>query len=111
MLSWGCVCVCSVMPNSFATAWTVAHQAPLSVEFSRQEYWSGWPFPSPGYLLNLGIESASPAFHISCIVGRFFIEWTQAMQVMRSRQIHGNIYPEEAIEYETKTEPSLHHLK
>ena len=36
----------------FATAWTVAHQAPQSVEFSRQEYWSGLPFPSPGDLLN-----------------------------------------------------------
>ena len=31
----------------FATVWTMAHQAPLSKEFSRQEYWSGWPFPSP----------------------------------------------------------------
>ena len=40
----------------FATQWTVAHQAPLSMGFSRQEYWSGLPFPSPGYLPNLGIE-------------------------------------------------------
>ena len=32
----------------FATLWTVAYQAPLSMEFSRQEYWSGLPFPSPG---------------------------------------------------------------
>ena len=32
----------------FVTPWTVAHQAPLSIEFSRQEYWSGLPFPSPG---------------------------------------------------------------
>jgi len=36
--------------------WTVAHQAPLSMEFSRQEYWSGLPFPSPGDLPNPGIE-------------------------------------------------------
>ena len=41
--------------------WTVAHQAPLSMEFSRQEYWSGLPFPSPGDLLNPGIEAWSPA--------------------------------------------------
>ena len=34
------------MPNSFATPWTVARQAPLSMEFSRQEYWNGLPFPS-----------------------------------------------------------------
>ena len=39
----------------------VAHQAPLSMEFTRQEYWSGLPFPSPGNLLNPGIEPMSPA--------------------------------------------------
>ena len=44
----------------FATLWTVAHQAPQSVGFSRQEYWSGLPFPSPGDLPNPGIESRSP---------------------------------------------------
>ena len=38
-----------------------AHQAPLSMGFSRQEYWSGLPFPSPGYLPNPGIEPGSPA--------------------------------------------------
>ena len=43
---WGVVCVCSVMSDS-ATPWTVAHQAPLSMGFSRQKYWSGLPFPSP----------------------------------------------------------------
>ena len=41
--------------------WTVACQAPLSIGFSRQEYWSGLPFPSPGDLPNLGIEPGSPA--------------------------------------------------
>ena len=40
---------------------TVACQAPLSMEFSRQEYWSGFPFPSPGYLPHPGIEPGSPA--------------------------------------------------
>ena len=44
----------------FATPWTVAHQAPLSMEFSRREYWSGWPFPSPGDLPDPGIENRSP---------------------------------------------------
>ena len=39
--------------------WTVALQAPLSMGFSRQEYWSGWPFPSPGDLPNPGIEPRS----------------------------------------------------
>ena len=50
---------CSVMDDS-ATPWTVALQAPLSMEFSRQEYWSGLLFPPPGDLPNPGIESASP---------------------------------------------------
>ena len=45
----------------FATPWTVAHQALPSVGFSRQEYWSGLPFPPPGDLLNPGIEPRSPA--------------------------------------------------
>ena len=44
----------------FATPWTVAYQAPLSMGFSRQEYWSGLPFPSPGDLPNPGIEPGSP---------------------------------------------------
>ena len=44
-----------------ATPWTVALQAPLSMEFSRQEYWSGLPCPPPGDLPNLGIKSRSPA--------------------------------------------------
>ena len=40
--------------------WTVAHQAPLSMEFSRQEYWSGMPFPFPGDLPNPGIKPGPP---------------------------------------------------
>ena len=46
---------------TLATPWTVARQAPLSMGFSRQEYWSGLPFPSPGDLPNPGIEPGSPA--------------------------------------------------
>ena len=44
----------------FATPWTIAYQAPQSTESSRQEYWSGLPFPSPGDLPNPGIEPGSP---------------------------------------------------
>ena len=44
----------SVMSDSLRSPWTIAHQAPLSMEFSRQEYWSGLPFPSPGDLPNPG---------------------------------------------------------
>ena len=70
-----CVCVCactrtrSVMSDS-ATPWTVAHQAPLSMGFSSQEYWSRLPSPSPGDLPNPGVEPtslASPA-----LAGGFF---------------------------------------
>ena len=43
------------------TPWTVAYQVPLSMGFSRQEYWSGLPFPSPGDLPDPGIEARSPA--------------------------------------------------
>ena len=52
------VCVLSRV-QLFATPWTVACQAPLSKEFSRQEYWSGLPNPSPGDLSNPGIEPES----------------------------------------------------
>ena len=45
----------------FVTPWTVGHQAPPSTEFSRQEYWSGLPFPSPRDLPNSGIKPGSPA--------------------------------------------------
>ena len=44
----------------FATPWTVAHEAPLSMGFPRQEYWSGLPFPSPGDLPDPGMEPTSP---------------------------------------------------
>ena len=50
------------MSNSFATTGTVAHQAPLTLGFPRQEYWSGLPFPPPGGLLDPEVEPMSPAF-------------------------------------------------
>ena len=49
------------MSDSFVTPWTVAHQVPLSIGFSRQGYWSGLLFPSPGDIPNPGIELRSPA--------------------------------------------------
>ena len=48
----------------FVTPWTVAHQAPLSMGFSRQEYWSGLPFLSPRDLPNPGTEPGSPALQV-----------------------------------------------
>ena len=51
----------------FATPWTVAYQAPHSMGFSRQEYWSGLPFPSPGDFPDPGIEPGSPAFQADAL--------------------------------------------
>ena len=51
----------------FATSWTVAYQAPLSMGFFRQEFWSGLPFPSPGDLPDPGIEPGSPALQADAL--------------------------------------------
>ena len=51
----------------FATPWTAGYQAPPSMEFSKQEYWSGLPFPSPGDLPNPGIEPGSPSFQADAL--------------------------------------------
>ena len=60
MKSLGCV-------RLFATPWTVAHQAPPSMEFSRQEYWSGLPFPSPGDLPDIRIKPRSPSLRVKAL--------------------------------------------
>ena len=57
---WDLIISCFCCVWLFATLWTVACQAPLSMGFSRQEYWSGLPFPLPGDLPNPGIEPVSP---------------------------------------------------
>ena len=51
----------------FATPWSIAHQAPLSMGFSRQEYWSELPFPSPGDLPNPGIELRSSSLQAAAL--------------------------------------------
>ena len=63
MVSGPRICVLSQFScvQLFATLWTVVFQAPLSMGFSTQEYWSGLPLPTPGDLPNLGIEPVSPA--------------------------------------------------
>ena len=66
------VCMCYMLNRVqlFMILWTVACQTPLSMEFSRQEYWSGLPFPTPGDIPDPGIEPASLArdgTHVSCI--------------------------------------------
>ena len=54
----------------FAILWTIAHQVPLSMGFSRQEYWSGLPFPPPRHLPNPGMEPVSPALQIESLPPR-----------------------------------------
>jgi len=64
---YACVLSCVWL---FATPWTVACQTPLSMKFSRQEYWSGLPFPAPGDLPNPEVEPAS--LESPALAGRFF---------------------------------------
>ena len=65
--SLNCCCLVAVS-FSFATTWTVAHQASLSMGFSRQEHWSGLPFPSPGDLPDPEIEPRSPALQVDSLL-------------------------------------------
>ena len=71
----------------FVTLWTVAHQAPLSMGFSRQEYWSGLPCPSPGYLPEPGVKRVSLQFSSAQSLSRvrlFVTPWTTAHQASLS---------------------------
>ena len=71
LLEWSSVCVYMLSHvQLFLTPWTMACQAPLSMEFSRQEYWSRLPFPSPGYLPKPGIKPVS--LMSPALAGRFF---------------------------------------
>ena len=72
----------SVVSNC-ATPWTAASQAPLSMGFSRQKYWTGLPFPSPGDLPDPGIEPRSPALQADALVGPIF---TPILQMRKLRQ-------------------------
>ena len=56
------------MSDSVAALWTVAHQAPLSMGFPRQEYWSGLSLPSPGDLLDPQIQPRSPALQVDFLL-------------------------------------------
>ena len=62
------VCLVAQSCPTLANPHTVACQASLSMGFSRQEYWSGLPFPSPGDLLNSGIEPGSPALQADSLL-------------------------------------------
>ena len=59
----------------FVTPWTIAHQAPLSMGFSRQEYWNGLPCPPPGNLPNPGIEPMSPGVPVIQVESLLLSHW------------------------------------
>ena len=85
---------CSVVPNS-VTMWTVAYQAPVTMGFSRPEYWSGVPFPTPGDIPNPGIEPtflASPALaavfqSLSCVQ---LCDLMDCMYSLPGSSVHGD---------------------
>ena len=66
-ISWNSVVLVDQSCPIFATLWTVAHRAPLSIGFPRQENWSGLPFPSPRALHDPGIKPTSPALQVDSL--------------------------------------------
>ena len=78
------------MSDSFATLCTIACQAPLSMGFSRQDYWSGLPFPSPGHLPDPGIKRVSPV-----LAGRFFtteLPWKSTWVIVVQSPTHVQLF-------------------
>ena len=74
----------------FATPWTVAHQAPLSTGFSRQEYWSGLLCPPPGDLPNPGIKPGSPALQVHSLLLSYQGSPHKAVMYQLSRKFGNN---------------------
>ena len=73
----------------FATPWIVAYQAPPSMGFSRQEYWSGLPFPSPGDLPDLGLEPRSPALQADALTSEPHLK--KKKKEKEAKEIHFSI--------------------
>ena len=75
----------------FVTPWSITLQAPLSIEFSKREQWSGQPFPSPRDLPNPGIEPRSPALQADCLLSkppRFRVDFLQDCLIsLQSRRL------------------------
>ena len=99
----GCVCVCvcaRVRARAwaltliwlFATPWTVAHQVPLSMEFSRQEYWSGLPFPPPGDFSGPTQVSNPCLLHLLCLLHLHVDFFTAAPPGKLQGLLRGQIY-------------------
>ena len=87
-LSRACVLSHFSRVGLFVTLWTVACQAPLSMGFSRQEYWNGLPFPSPGDLLNPEIKTGSPALQSDSLLSELLgvnYNFQQTFQILPYR--------------------------
>ena len=87
------VCYLLIHVWLFVTLWTVAHQAPLPIGFSRQEYWSGLPFPSPGIFLSQGLNPGLLKW------GRFFTIWA-------SREAQWNLTHQPGCQFNIEKMPS-----
>ena len=87
-------CVLSYV-QLYATLWTVAHQAPPSMGFSRQEYWSGLPFPSPGDLPDPGVEPRSPTLQVDALTseppGKPHYNMELDIKLGGSKQLHREV--------------------
>ena len=86
--------------SDFKTLWTIARQAPLSMGLSKQEYWSGLPFPSPEDLPNPGIEPGAPSFQAdslpfepqgNCQKGKAQAKYTQEMNMVQLKKTKKNL--------------------
>ena len=79
----------------FATPWTVAHQAPPSMGFSGQEYWSGLPFPSPGDLPDPGTEPRSPTLQADTLTseppGKPYMHKSKTKTIMVNIGMHEHV--------------------
>ena len=76
----------------FVTPWTVAYQAPPSMGFSRQEYWSGLPFPSPENLPDPGIEAGSPALQADALLSELSIMPSKFILVVQETKFHSFLW-------------------
>ena len=102
-----CVVWCGLVAKSgptFATRWTTTCQAPLSMGFSGQEYWSGVPFPSPGDLPDSGVKPGSPALQADFLPAELW--WKPMMCGICFRIIQGQGEGQEWIELQMKDFPS-----
>ena len=101
-----CVLSCSVV-WLFATPWTVGSQAPKSIEFSRQKYWSGLPFPSPGDLPNPGTKPTSPALQADSLPTEPLGKPNSSLSILYILYIDWSSGTKESNQFEKDLPPSM----